>query len=96
MSRAGRQPAEDLKKRLVAACQEVGLTVRSAQMILMKEAGTRVIHVYGCPENWPHESPMLGLMANITMGGQWDGTVDIRCCETEDDPVSGRTPWITS
>jgi len=94
MSRAGREPAEDLKKRLVAACQEVGLTVRSAQMILMKEAGTRVIHVDGCPENWPHESPMLGLMVNITTGGQWNGTVDIRCCGTEDDPVSGRTPWM--
>ena len=94
MSRAGREPAEDLKKRLVAACQEVGLTVGSAQMILRKEAGTRMIHVDGCPENWPHESPMLGLMVNITTGGQWNGTVDIRCCGTEDDPVSGRTPWM--
>jgi hypothetical protein len=70
MSRAGREPAEDLKKRLVAACQEIGLTVRSAQMDLMKEAGTRMIHVDGCPENWPHEGPMLGLMVSITTGGQ--------------------------
>ena len=94
MSRAGREPAEDLKKRLVAACQEVGLRVSSARMALLKEEGARVIHVNGCPENWPHECPMLGVMASITTGGQWNGMVDIRCCGTEDDPVSGRTPWM--
>ncbi len=30
MTRAGREPAEDVKRRLVAACQEVGLQVKSA------------------------------------------------------------------
>ncbi len=37
MSRAGREPAEDVKRRFVAACQEVGLVVENANMHLMKD-----------------------------------------------------------
>ena len=35
--RAGREPAEDVKKRVVAACKEAGLTVQSACMRLQIE-----------------------------------------------------------
>ena len=94
MSRAGREPAEDLKRRLVAACQEVGLTVSSANMILAKERRSRLIHVGAGPDGWPHEIPVASLMARITMDGQWDGTVDIRCCATDDNPLAGNTPWM--
>ena len=94
MSRAGREPAEDLKRRLVAACQEVGLTVRSANMFLLKDRNVRVINVDAIPEDWPHESPMASVMANITINGQWDGNVDVRCCATDDNPLFGTTPWM--
>ena len=43
MSRAGREPAEDVKRRFVAACQEVGLTVTRARMHLMKDIKARLI-----------------------------------------------------
>ena len=49
MTRAGREPAEDLKRRLVAACQEVGLGVTSANMHLLREAATRIVHVGAAP-----------------------------------------------
>jgi hypothetical protein len=39
MTRAGREPVEDVKRRLVAACQEVGLVVKTATMHLSKEFG---------------------------------------------------------
>jgi hypothetical protein len=94
MSRAGREPAEDLKRRLVAACQEVGLTVTSARMILQKDQGHRIVHVAAAPDCWPHESPMLTVMATISVNGKCGPTVDIRCCATDDNPLSGNTPWM--
>ena len=54
MSRAGREPAEDVKRRLAAACQEAGLYVSSANMILLKEKEARLINVAAGPEHWPH------------------------------------------
>jgi len=48
MSRAGREPAEDIKRRIVAACQEVGLAIRSARMYLCDD-DTRIIYVYASP-----------------------------------------------
>ena len=69
------------------------MTVSSAQMILNKEEKTRLIHVDAGPEDWPHEVGMLGVMATIAMDGNWDGTVDVRCCGSH-DPLSGNTPWM--
>ncbi len=94
MSRAGREPAEDVKRRLVAGCQEVGLEVASARMYLLKEHGVRVIHVAASAEDWPHENSMLSVMARVMVSGQWDETVDIRCCATEDDPIGMSGPWM--
>ena len=64
MTRAGREPAEELKRRLVAACQEVGLTVASARMYLVKDAGACVVHVEGKVAGWPHETPTLSILAS--------------------------------
>ena len=30
---------------------------------------------------------MLSVMARVMVSGQWDETVDIRCCATDDDPI---------
>ena len=79
MSRAGREPAEDVKRRLVAVCQEVGLVIESANMHLMKDQGVRLIYVGASISDWPDETPMLSLMANVGINGQWPETVDIRC-----------------
>ena len=45
MTRAGREPAEDVKRSLVAACQEVGLMATTATMRLLSSGGTRMIYV---------------------------------------------------
>ena len=49
MSRAGREPTEDVKRHLVAACKEVGLAVSSARMHLIKDAGIRMVYVETSP-----------------------------------------------
>ncbi len=71
MTRAGREPAEDVKRRLVAACQEVGLVVKSATMHLSKTAAARLIHVDASLPEWPHEVGMLSVMASVSIGGRW-------------------------
>lgn len=87
MSRAGREPTEDVKRHLVAACKEVGLAVASARMHLVKEAGVRVVYAEASPEDWQHETSMLCVLATVPVTGEWPEFVDIRCSATEEDPV---------
>ena len=94
MSRAGREPAEDVKRRLVAACQEVGLTVTSARMHLNKEAGARVVHVEGKIAGWLHEVPTLSILATVKETGDWPKSVGIRCVGSDEDPVMLSGPWM--
>jgi hypothetical protein len=92
MTRAGREPTEDVKRRLIAACQEVGLEVDTARMHLMKEHGYRLVHVGASPEEWPHETSMISVSANVSISGAWPKTVDIRCNASNDNALSG--PWM--
>ena len=94
MTRAGREPAEDVKRRLAAACEEIGLTVAYATMHLLPEAGIRLIHVGGSLADWPHERATISLMAQVPVSGQWPNVVDIRCCATKGDPVEVNAPWM--
>ena len=94
LTRAGREPAEDVKRRLVAACQEVGLTVSSARMHLSKEAGARVVHVEGKVAGWSHEVPTLSLMAIVKQTGDWPESVDIRCIGSDEDSTTVTGPWM--
>jgi hypothetical protein len=94
MSRAGREPAEDVKRRLAAACEEVGLTVAYATMHLNPEAGTRLIHVGASFPGWSYELATVALMARVPVSGQWPDFVDIRCCATEGDPAQSLGPWM--
>ena len=94
MTRAGREPAEDVKRRLVAACQEVGLTVTSARMHLIKEAGARVVHIEGKVTGWPHEVPTLSILASVKETGDWPESVGIRCVGSDDDPAMLSGPWM--
>src|ERR1043165_1750498 len=87
MTRAGREPAEDVKRRLVCACQEVGLTVVKATMQLLPSADARIIHVSASFAQWPYESPTVGLMATVPKSGMRPDFVDVGCCATEGDPA---------
>ena len=94
MTRAGREPAEDVKRRLVAACQEVGLTVTSARMHLIRKAGARVVHVEGKVARWSHEVPTLSILTSVKETGDWPESVDIRCVGSDEDPVMLSGPWM--
>lgn len=94
MTRAGREPAEDLKRRLAAACQEVGLKVASANMYLIQDGTCRAVFVGASPANWRHGTRMLSIMATIPVTGQWPDFVDIRCSATEDETPRMGCPWM--
>ena len=88
MSRAGREPAEDVKRRMVAACQQAGLKILSSRMCLRHEYGDRVIRVYASPPDRPFEQAAISIMTIVTLSGNWPGKLEIRCaaCETDSDP----------
>lgn len=94
MTRAGREPAEDVKRRLVAACQEVGLTVGAASMHLSKQHQVRVILVEASAPGWPHDVGMLSVTANVGLAGEWPETVDIRCIASRENPTTVTGPWM--
>jgi hypothetical protein len=87
MNRAGREPAEDVKRRMMHASEEAGLKVSTGRMYLSKEAGVRVILVCASVPEWPYERPMLNLLTTVGIDGQWSGKVDIRCAAAEDNPI---------
>jgi hypothetical protein len=78
MRRAGREHAEDVKRRIVAACQEVGLTIKSAKMYLCDD-DTRIIFVYAFTPDDQNPSPAIEIMTSVHVGGSWSGTVEMKC-----------------
>ncbi|NLX96019.1 MAG: hypothetical protein GXY83_07575 [Rhodopirellula sp.] len=94
MTRAGREPAEDVKRRLVAACQEVGLTVASARMHLIKSAKARLVHVEANVTGWSHDIPTLSILAMVKQTGDWPESVDIRCIGSNENPTTLTGPWM--
>ena len=65
--RAGREPAEDVKKRMVTACKEAGLTVQSAWMRLQKEYGYRLIRADAITLGGLCRKSVIGLSAAVVM-----------------------------
>lgn len=94
MTRAGREPAEDVKRRLVAACREAGLEVKSARMHLLKEHSTRLIHVEASPPEWSHEAELVSLMTYVSTNGSWPDRVKVSCAPAADNPMNLAAPLM--
>lgn len=67
--------------------------INNANMHLIKEHGVRLIDVGASIPSWPGETPMLSLMANVGVNGQWPETVDVRCTGANGEPL-GLGPWM--
>ncbi|MGQ9650638.1 MAG: hypothetical protein ACUVXJ_11050 [Phycisphaerae bacterium] len=87
MSRAGREPAEDVKRRIVAACEAAGLKVKSARMYLRKAQRDRIVLVAASPADWRAQRPMVTILTTVGVCGEWAGEVDVRCSAGEHEPV---------
>ncbi len=88
MTRAGREPTEDAKRRIVAACREAGLKVLSARSYLRDDQGDRVIHVCASAPERPFEQVSIDIMTAVTLSGDRTRVLDIRCaaCDKDSDP----------
>ena len=91
MNRAGREPAEDVLRQIVAACQAVGLSVGKRMMHLLPDRRHRFIVVDASRKGWPHELPMLEVQTFIDLFGNV-GEVKILCAATDADPFE--SIWI--
>lgn len=87
MSRAGREPAEDVKRRIVAACVAVGLKVDTARMYLRKIQGDRILLVAASPPDWNSDRPMVTILTSVSLNGEWSGEVDVRCSASQNESV---------
>lgn len=86
MTRAGREPAEDVARRMVAALQAAGLVVKHRTKRLTVERDGRVVIVTGSHPGWQHECQMMEVSAFVDLAG----TVSlcrVNCTTTDDDPV---------
>ncbi|HOA72869.1 MAG TPA: hypothetical protein PL151_07910 [Phycisphaerae bacterium] len=79
MSRAGREPAEDIKRRLVHIVREVGLKVTTARMYLRPGHGDRLILIGASKPNARDERWIVSIITPVSTCGEWSGEVDIRC-----------------
>jgi hypothetical protein len=85
MLRAGREPAEDIKRRIVSSCRAAGLEIQSACMRLYHDRSTRVIQVDAYAADGRFRSSILEITALVTTNGDWSHTVDVRAAAAEDD-----------
>ncbi len=86
MIRAGREPAEDVIRRITAACEAAGLVVRGRHSSISHQSRLRLIQVWAARKDWSHSLPMLGLRACVGLDGSI-GPVQILCAATDGDPL---------
>ncbi len=79
MSRAGREPAEDVKRRLIHICRDAGLKVTTARMYLRPEAGDRLILIGATKPTSRDERWIISIITIVSTNGDWSGELDIRC-----------------
>lgn len=84
VSRAGREPAEDVKKRVVAACQEAGLNVWSARMRVRHQQHDRLIQIDAATSEGRFRRSVIGIVTAVDSDGSWSGRVKISCAAAED------------
>lgn len=86
MTRAGKEPAEDVKRAFVRAIERIGLKVHRVQMFTGEPAEGRFIMGSAKPEGWAHECPAIGMRTFVDFTGEI-GNVEIRCSATDEDPL---------
>lgn len=85
MTRAGNEPAEDMKRAIRRAIELAGLEVQEVRMYTSPGRG-RMVHGAASPADWPHSVPAIELPALVGLDGAISD-VQIRCAATDDDPV---------
>jgi hypothetical protein len=86
LSRAGKEPAEDVKRAVRRAIALAGLEMQTLRMFKSPGVDGRLVFGAASPAGWPYESPAIGLHVMV----RFDGTVDeiqISCAATDGNPL---------
>ena len=86
MARAGKEPAEDVKRAFRRAIDLVGLTVGELHMYKTRGVEARIVHATAGPQGCPQERFPVELVAAVG----FDGTVSpirINCSASDGDPL---------
>ena len=86
MTRAGKEPAEDVKRAIRRAIKLAGLEVKDVRMFKSSGLDVRTVLGSASPAGWPHELPAVGLCAVVGFDGTV-GEIEIRCAATDGDPL---------
>ena len=86
MTRAGKEPAEDVKRAIRRAIELAGLKVHEVRMFKSLRLDVRTVLGSANPAGWPHELPAVGLYALVRFDGAI-GDIEIRCAATDGDPL---------
>ena len=84
MTRAGKEPAEDVKRAFRRAIEMVGLKAHRVEMFKTEGPSGRIVMDSANPEGWPHECPAISMSTLVNFSGEV-GRVDIRCAATDED-----------
>lgn len=87
MTRAGREPAEDLKRRLKEACKEAGMKVDMAMFRLIEDRAARWVLLTASPLKWNRDWPALEIQTVMSTAGIV-GDIRVLCQATNDEPIS--------
>ena len=86
MTRAGKEPAEDVKRAVRRAVEMAGLQVRGLRMFKSPGLDSRVVHGGASPADWPYEQPAIELAVVVGFDGEVS-EVQVRCSATDGDPL---------
>ena len=84
MTRAGREPAEDVKRAIRRAIELAGLKSPDVRMFKSAGAESRVVLGTANPAGWPHDLPAIEMSVLVGFDGSV-GEVEIRCAATDGD-----------
>jgi hypothetical protein len=86
LTRAGKEPAEDVKHAICRAIELAGLKVHEVRMYKSAYAARRIVLGSGSPADWPHKLPAVEMHGMVGFDGSI-GDIEIRCAATDGDPV---------
>ena len=88
MTRAGKEPAEDVKRAIRRAIKFAGLEARDVRMFKSPGLDGRIVLGSASPAGWPYDLSAIELFAMVGFDGAV-GEVQVRCTASDDDPLMG-------
>ncbi|MCY2927525.1 MAG: hypothetical protein NT031_19220 [Planctomycetota bacterium] len=83
MTRAGKEPAEDVKRAFRRAIQSAGLKARQVRMNKSPYGDRRLVLGHAEPEGWPHETPAITMYTAVDFTGDVHA-VQVQCSASDE------------